>query len=103
MTPADLKPIIDRMTPGKWSSLGLHIISDEAGSVADMWTRDDIDAVIALRNHADALIKCAELLPQVRALLSEGEGLYHREINGPEADRLCNEIDEALKHMENIK
>jgi hypothetical protein len=92
MTPADLKPIIDRMSPGKWSSLRLHIISDEAGSAADMWDSDDLNAVISLRNHADALIKCASVLKR----------WYEAETGYAEMPSLT-EIEQAINNLENIK
>ena len=101
MTPDQLTAIIDRMGVAPWKCTDGDIrcandrlVHGRENFYPTAMDDDDVDGVIALRNHASALNACAKLLKECRepCPISE-DGLKD----------LRERIDAALKRLEEIK
>jgi hypothetical protein len=74
MTPAELRALLNAATPGPWES-GVAICCPDRGWVTPAEHRhgthwlsvEDANAIVALRNHADALLRVAEAAEKVLA------------------------------------
>jgi hypothetical protein len=79
MTPAELRKLLDAATPGPWAAQfgGFHctVESDASVDVASCEAPADGRAIVALRNHADALLRVAEAAEALRQLRQEADGL----------------------------
>jgi hypothetical protein len=100
-----LQQIIDRMTSAPWSyePSGVDIIDGAHCTVhgremhyPTAMDSDDADGVIALRNHASALVECAKLLEEARQYLPRDHFVVSY-------SSLVPRVDAALKRLEEIK
>jgi hypothetical protein len=110
MTPDQLQQITNGMTPGPWadnytaSGYVLHGLEEICSPVRQEFAATDEFAIIALRNHASALIECARLLGKAAPLIPTMSP--HGMTCGNHAlglHRLRLRIDAALKRLEEIK
>jgi hypothetical protein len=113
MTIDQIAQSVAAMTPGPWVSwtypTGMADIETESGVMVSGYVNSDVvslggaDAagIVALRNHADALIECAALLKEAR------ESVWYEVHNRPYSHQPANErlarIDAALARLEEIK
>jgi hypothetical protein len=78
MTISSLKTAVVNMTPAPWiRGPAAHQIDGPGGLQVACTTSwkcgDDAIGIVALRNHADALIRCAELLRTARHLMAQSQ------------------------------
>jgi len=79
MTPTQLRSIIQAATPGPWRAWdGFVLGSTDHECLASVVNCDGAtianrNAIVALRNHADALIECAGLLKELNARIQKAE------------------------------
>jgi hypothetical protein len=93
MTPAELRKLLDAATPSGWSVEGMGGITMKgvrdnyrvmhgplcitrgpigAGNSSEQ-IRDDLQAIVALRNHADALLHAVEVLERLSDVIDSPE------------------------------
>ena len=111
MTPDQLQQIIYRMTTGPWYNSQSYMWNSRSEVVCESDTiePEDRDGIVALRNHASALIEVASAAQVYR------HGILQREYDEREwcaagqtvsADQLrvrAEILDAALKRLEEIK